>query len=94
VYLRKFTEDHTMRRLLRDKQLREKLGLSKSELSRRRRSDPDFPPSFLSGPAMRVTEESDADGYIEVLKRRALGAIPNSRPRGRPRKDLSAQARP
>ena len=60
-----------MSNLLRDKQLRVKLGISKSELHRRRQSDPDFPPSFFIGPNMRATEDVDADRYIEVLKTRA-----------------------
>jgi predicted DNA-binding transcriptional regulator AlpA len=81
--------EQTVRRLLRDRQLIEKLGFSKSELHRRRISDPDFPPSFLIGPHMRVSEEQDVDRYIGVLKDRAARKLPTPGrcPRGRPRKN-------
>ena len=77
-----------MRRLLRDKHLKEKLGVSRSELLRRRANDPDFPPSFLIGPNMRATEESDADRHIDILRVRATRGLPTPgrRPRGRPRR--------
>jgi predicted DNA-binding transcriptional regulator AlpA len=79
-----------MRLLLRDKQLAQKLAISKAELHRRRKSDPDFPPSFKIGPNARATENDDADRYIEVLKVRAVRGLPTPgrRPRGRPRKNL------
>jgi hypothetical protein len=37
---------------------------------------------------MRVTEESDADVYIEILRQRARKnlPVPGRRPRGRPRR--------
>jgi hypothetical protein len=78
-------------KLLRDKQLIEKFAFSKSELHRRRQNDPDFPKSFLAGPNVRVTEESDADRYIEILKtRRVRGLpVPGRRPRGRPRRSVT-----
>jgi predicted DNA-binding transcriptional regulator AlpA len=76
-----------MSRLLRDRQLKEKLGFSKAELHRRRLNDPDFPPSFFSGPQMRVTLDEDADRYIEILKARAIPAPRSKNPRGRPRKN-------
>jgi hypothetical protein len=77
--------------LLRDKQLRQKLAMSKSELHRRRKSDPDFPVSFFIGANMRATEESAADLYIEVLKERARKKLPTPgrRPRGRPRRSAA-----
>jgi len=68
---RRFPGSLFVSKLLRDKELLSKFAFSKSELHRRRQSDPDFPPSFLSGPAMRVTEESDVDVYIEILRQRA-----------------------
>jgi predicted DNA-binding transcriptional regulator AlpA len=78
-------------RLLRDKQLLDKFALSKSELWRRRQNDPDFPKSFLAGANMRVTEEADADRYIEILKTRKVRGLPTpgARPRGRPRRSAS-----
>jgi hypothetical protein len=73
--------------LLRDKQLRVKLAMSKSELHRRRKHDPDFPPSFFIGANMRATEDVAADEYIRILKIRATQKLPTPgrRARGRPR---------
>jgi predicted DNA-binding transcriptional regulator AlpA len=77
-----------MRLLLRDKQLAQKLAISRAELHRRRKSDADFPVSYKVGPMTRVTENADADRYIEVLKTRATRGlpVPGRRPRGRSRK--------
>jgi hypothetical protein len=81
---------------LRDKNLALVLGMSRSEIQRRRNGDPskrtppdpDFPPSYLIGPQMRVTAFEDAQRYAEVLKQRAKKRlpVPGRRPRGRPRK--------
>jgi predicted DNA-binding transcriptional regulator AlpA len=80
-----------MRHLLRDKQLAQKLAISRAELHRRRKSDPDFPISHKVGPMTRVTEDADADAYIDILKTRAAQGlpVPGRRPRGRPRKVFS-----
>jgi predicted DNA-binding transcriptional regulator AlpA len=77
-----------MRLLLRDKKLAEKLAISRAELHRRRVSDPDFPASFKIGPMTRVTENADADAYLDVLRARAAKGLPTPgrRSRGRPRK--------
>jgi predicted DNA-binding transcriptional regulator AlpA len=77
--------------LLRDKDLAKLLAMSESELWRRRQSDPDFPPSFHSGPGMRVTKFEDAVAYARILETRAKKglSIPGRRSRGRPRKVLA-----
>jgi hypothetical protein len=85
--------------LLRDKNLSLVLGMSPSEIQRRRAGDPskgtppdpDFPTSFFSGPGMRVTRFEDAVAYVRVLEKRAKKGlpVPGRRPRGRPRRTMS-----
>jgi len=80
---------------LRDKNLALVLGMSRSEIQRRRNGDPskntppdpDFPESYLIGPQMRVTAFQDAQRYVEILKQRAKKQlpVPGRRPRGRPK---------
>jgi predicted DNA-binding transcriptional regulator AlpA len=80
--------------LLRDRGLAELIAMSESELWRRRQNDPDFPPSFHSGPGMRVTKYEDAVAYARILEERAKKRlpVPGRRPRGRPRKNLMSSA--
>jgi hypothetical protein len=84
---------------IRDKDLSIVLGMSRAEIQRRRSGDrskntppdPDFPPSHLIGPQMRVTLYEDAVTYVEILKQRAKKHLPTPgrRPRGRPRRSVS-----